>query len=223
MNERPSLTSMDLWGRHQRRCLQLLRDALVSLTAGPADEGEVELNRQLYQSIVVAEHAEAVRSGGQQLSVVVPEGHNPPVGSDAERVAREHKVPDFYWAYIDHLSPVPKDAARQFVVECKRLTMASKSWDYTDQYVEAGVQRFITVEHAYGKEASSGAMVGYLQAMNTEDALKAVNASASVRKIPTLTLRQQTSNDPVELDHELARPFPISPFSLRHFWICCSA
>lgn len=219
MSERPSLTSMDLWERHQSRCMQLLRDALVSLATGPADEGEVELNRRLYQSIVAAEHAEAIRSGGQQLSVVVPEGHNPPVGSDAERVAREHKVPDFYWAYIDHLSPVPKDAARQFAVECKRLTAASKSWDYADQYVEAGVRRFITVEHAYGKEASSGAMVGYLQAMTVQEALEAVNASASARKIPTLTLRQQTTSGPVELDHELARPFPISPFSLLHFWI----
>ncbi len=47
------------------------------------------------------------------------EGRNPPVASDAERAAREHKIPDFYWAYIDHLAVNPLAAARQFVVDAK--------------------------------------------------------------------------------------------------------
>lgn len=222
MTDRPRLTSVDLWGRHRERCLAVLRDALASLQEGLPSESEDDLNRRLYKEIIAAEHAHARRSGGQQLSVVVPEGRNPPVGSDEERAAREHKIPDFYWALMDHLAPNPSDAARQFSVECKRLTASTPSWNFLEQYIDAGVLRFMTIDHGYGKEAAEGAMVGYLQAMKVEDALEGVNATATARKIPTLVLKEQSDSRRVELVHELVRPFPISPFGLFHLWINCS-
>jgi hypothetical protein len=215
MTDRPSLMSIDLWELHERRCMQLLREALILLDDGPADEGECDLNRRLYRSIIAA-HTRAARDGTEQLPVVVPEGRNPPVESDAERATREHKIPDFYWAYVDHFAE--PGAARQFVVECKRLTKATKNWNYTDQYVQAGVLRFVTVEHGYGKDARAGAMVGYLQTMDVGQALADVNASASTRGIPPLTIRHRPVDAPTELEHQLDRPFPDSPFVLMHLW-----
>jgi hypothetical protein len=216
MSDPARLTSIDLWERHEQRCMQLLRDALALLEDGPLDEREPDLNRRLYLSIIAA-HARAAREGEEHLATVVLEGHNPPVASDAERAAREHKIPDLYWAYVDHLAQ-PEGAAHQFVVECKRLTKATRSWNYTEQYVHAGVLRFVAIEHAYGKDAPSGAMVGYLQAMDVDQALTEINANANANGIAELTIRQRPADAPVELDHQLERPFPDSPFLLMHLW-----
>ena len=137
---RPSLVSIDAWGAHERRCVELLHSALDALAPIGLDESEDEL--------------------GTTLPVVVPEGLNPPLATDEQRATREFKRPDFYWAYHD---PDGDEPARQFVVECKRLTAAGATWVYTEQYVIAGVRRFVAVDHGYGKEAWAGAMVGYIQ------------------------------------------------------------
>jgi hypothetical protein len=151
---------------------------------------------------------------GIELPVVVPEGRNPPLASDRERSGREFKIPDFYWAYHDHDGDEP---ARQFVVECKRLTPASRGWIYTEQYVTAGIARFIGVTHEYGKAAPSGAMVGYLQALSYGAALAAVNSCLASAPLPLLEPFDQASPVPI-LDHLLDRSFPESPFRLRHLW-----
>ena len=150
----------------------------------------MDLNRQVERSCIVRASyvIVAARDRVEQLPVVVPEGRNPPVASDAERAAREHKIPFIYSPFLDHLAVNPLAAARQFVVECKRLTTSSRSWVYTEQYVRSGVMRFITDEHAYGKDAPSGAMVGDLQAIELDIALQEVNACAVREQLPTLCL-----------------------------------
>jgi hypothetical protein len=212
---RPRLTSVDLWERHTERCLQILREALIMLNQGPPDERETDLNRRLYLAIIDA-HATAARGGVEQLAVVVPEGRSPPVASDAERAAREAKIPDFYWAYVDHLAE--PGASRQFVLECKRLTESTRNWIYTERYVHEGVVRFITPEHAYGKDTPSGAMVGYLQAIDFDQALNEVNACAASLGIPPLAARGDPSAALAEFDHRLSRSFAVSPFLLTHIW-----
>lgn len=218
MTHRPRLTSINLWQRHEQRCVQTLRDALGLLADGPTGEGEPELNRRLYRAIIDVQIADA-RRGLEQLSVVVPEGHNPPAATDPKRTPREHKIPDFYWAYVDYLAPEPDAVARQFVVECKRLTAATKDWDYTAQYIHAGILRFVTSEHGYGKGAPSGAMVAYLQQMDIDETLSQVNAHARTSGLATLAIRLRQPNEPVELEHQLERPFPDTPFLLLHLWM----
>jgi RimJ/RimL family protein N-acetyltransferase len=218
MTDRPRLTSIDLWQRHEQRCLQLLRAAIVRLDAGPADEGEPELNRRLYRAIIAVQAADA-RDGLEQLSVVVPEGRNPPATSDAQLAPRERKIPDFYWAYVDYLDPDPDDAvACQFVVECKRLTASTRGWDYIAQYIHAGILRFVTEEHGYGKGTASGAMLAYLQNIDTDQALREVNAQVMANGLPVLTVRDRTADALIELHHQLVRLFPDSPFLLTHLW-----
>ncbi|MGH2866878.1 MAG: hypothetical protein ACRDNK_04825 [Solirubrobacteraceae bacterium] len=197
--------------------MQTLRDAVTLLDDGPPDEQENDLNRRLYRAIIAAQTNDA-RQGLEHLSVVVPEGRNPPAASDAERTAREHKIPDFYWSYVDYLAPDPEAVARQFVVECKRLTSSTKAWNYITQYIDAGVVRFVTEAHGYGKEAPSGAMVGYLQTINLDDALSGVNSHSTANGLPVLVIRQRSDDAPVELDHRLDRPFPVTPFLLWHLW-----
>jgi hypothetical protein len=217
MTERPRLTSIDLWQRHEQRCLQTLRDAIGLLTVGPASEGEPELNRRLYRAIIAVQGADA-RRGLEQLPVVVPEGRNPPVDSDAQRTPRENKIPDFYWAYVDYLDPDPEAVAYQFVVECKRLTAATKDWHYVARYVHSGILRFVTEEHGYGKGTSSGAMLAYLQDIDSDKALRDVNELVSAAGLSILAIRDCSTGARTELDHRLDRPFPESPFLLAHMW-----
>jgi hypothetical protein len=218
MNERPRLTSLDLWARHERRCIGLLRQALTRMPAESVDEMEVDLNRRLYRCIIRASHSASL-AGEETLPVVVPEGRNPPAASDEKRAAREHKIPDLYWAYIDHLSPDADAAAKQFVVECKRLSAPTRNWTFTSEYVASGIVRFVSVDHGYGQDAPSGAMVGYLQNITIDDALNEISITASAEHLPAPAIETRGGELTAELHHRFDRPFRESPFELRHLWI----
>jgi hypothetical protein len=216
MSEPILLASIDLWQRHEARCLGVLSQALDQLAGGPSAEGETSINRRLYLEIIAAQ-VEAERRGEGPTAPVTPEGMNPPDILDDERAARENKRPDFYWGVIDHLAE--PGTARQFVLECKRLTQPSSSWDYIHEYVYSGILRFIREEHGYGKGAPSGAMVGYLQQIEAGDALVQVNAVAIVAGVPRLTERTGSGVGEIELEHALDRSFPYSPYRLSHLWV----
>lgn len=220
MNKHPRLSSIDLWDSHHRRCLELLERALGHLAAGSIDEPERDLNRRLFRSIGRAQW-EAARNGEEVLSVPAYEARNAPVGTDTDFDPREHKIPDFQWAYIDHLAPVPEAATRFFTVECKRLRISTASWNFFEQYVEEGLVRFITVGHSYGKDTPAGAMVGYLQQISAAEAQREVDEALDARGLPLLVLRSDPDTGTSERDHRLRRPFADSPYLLTHIWVSC--
>lgn len=209
----PSFLSLNAWAAHERLCLRLLEAALRKFPVVDPDEGEDALNRRLYFHITETGR-DIERAEGVTLPVVVPEGLNPPLATDEERAAREHKRPDFYWAYHDHDG---REFARQFVVECKRLTLPSRSWVYSEQYVVAGVRRFASTEHGYGAQAWAGAMVAYLQNLQADEALAQVNQYLGVTGLPELPPGTDSAGTR-RLAHKFSRPFDHSPFSLFHIW-----
>lgn len=211
---RPSLASVDAWGAHERRCLDVLIAALRGFPIVDLDESEEALNRRLCLQINQTAR-EIERRDGVSLPVVVPEGRNPPLVSDRERAAREDKRPDFYWAYHD---PDGDEPARQFVVESKRLTLASSSWVYAEQYVIAGVKRFVSPQHGYGEQAWTAAMVGYLQRSDPARALADVNEHLKAAGLPELTPEHSPHAGTSRHQHQLTRPITPSPFRLVHFW-----
>jgi hypothetical protein len=220
MSNRPRLSELDLWSRNVEACLQVLADALARLAGDPASrmlKQEDDLNRKLFECITVATHTRN-QQAALRVSAVTYEGRNSPAASDPERTAREFKRPDFFWAWIDDLEPDPRRSRRELVVECKRLARPTAGRRFTDQYVTDGVLRFVRLEHAYGKDMSGGAMVGYLQQVKVDDVYDAVNAAAAASQVPPLDLRSRVADDSAELDHALPRPFAISPFRLGHLW-----
>ena len=214
MSSQPRLSSVALWRNHERICLKLLQEALSTLVDEPTDKKETDLNRSLFRAIIRASY-EAERRG-EHIPMVVLEGRNPPDLSDLERAEREFKIPDFYWGYIDPLAADPNEAAKYFVVECKRLT-EPRAW-YTREYVKSGIVRFVSVSHGYGKGAASGAMVGYLQGIYLHNALDRVNSVAKNNTLPLLVLRGQDGESGAALQHDLTRSFEGSPFHLIHIW-----
>ena len=140
MGHQPRLSTLGLWERHERLCMQLLREALEALDNQPPREVENNLNRLLYRAINRATQ-QLIQSGEHHPSVVY-EGRNPPAGSDSERAEREFKIPDFYWAYVDPHASDPNYASKQFVVECKRLTRPPAR--YARKYMKLGLPAFWT-------------------------------------------------------------------------------
>ena len=63
-------------------------------------------------------------------------------------------------------------------------------------------------------------MIGYWQSMAPDDVLGEVNAECAGKSLPHLGLTTGWGNGgTTHFEHSFARPFEISPFKLRHFWV----
>jgi len=213
---RPRLSSIR-WAEHERRCLIVLRAALTLLSEQTTGPGEDDINRDLYCCIRAAH---AASRDGATLPPVVYECRNAPSPRDQKRATREFKRPDFQWGLFDDQAR-PEDAYKHFVIECKRLAPSPRGRRmYAKLYISDGVLRFVSPKHAYGKDAESGTMVGYLQQdLSVDDALTGVNARAAGRKVPALALSHRDGDRAAHLEHRLARDFAVSPYRLSHLWV----
>lgn len=211
-----SFGNFDLWGARVAQCLDVLGAALDKLGARQPDEQEDLTNRALFECLGEATHARMQRPGCL-VPAIGYEARNTPSPNDSARASREFKRPDFVWAWHDDLDPDPARSRREFIVECKRLAPSTKNWDFLKRYVTDGVLRFVSVTHGYGMGMPSGVMVGYLQTIDADEALAAVNNAAGANGVPFLRV-VRLAHAGGELDHELHRPFPRSPFLLQHIW-----
>lgn len=98
------------------------------------------------------------------------------------------KRPDFRWTLSDPLERNPRKATKDYTIECKRLReKSSKGWDFIKEYVVSGIIRYVSKEHSYGIGTKSGAMIGYVQNMEYEEALKQINLTIRKEyKIPEI-------------------------------------
>jgi len=218
MTSSPRLSELPLWERHEERVLAILRRALVLLGHQLPLRGEPALNRALYFCILTANKEQ--REGGGEFFDYQPvwEGRNPP-SPDTLSSSSERKIPDFYWGFIDQEEPDPHRAVRNFTIECKRLGPTSAGgWAFNTRYVDDGVIRFIDPRWRYGKDVSSGAMIGYIENSTALAVLADVNAIASVRSVPVLA-EVRVVEPLYELTHAFVRSFAISPFRLTHLWL----
>lgn len=190
---------------------------MLAQDPGPQDH-EDEINRRLFLLINRATHRYNRREE-DEVSAVIYEGRNTPSADDGEREGREHKRPDFQWAWIDEHASNPDHARRELILECKRLGRTSGRRVLCDLYVSQGIGRYMREEHGYGKGQRSGAMVGYLQKLRVVDAIGAVNAAARVEGIDELRPTHIEGDKAAFLEHDLTRSFPATPYRLRHRWI----
>lgn len=219
----PRISQLQTWERHVNLVLRVLVRALSLLQSRAGNtESETSLNRELYFCLLKA-NDEIYRSSGSAFDhAPTYEGKSSPDPDDLERAARENKIPDFCWGFIDHTATDPRRGARNFYIECKRLGRPTRAdWVFNENYIHHGVLRFVTEEHAYAKGEKQAAMVGYVQNMDFVDILDEVNKTATKVSIPTL-------NGPIggwktagtsRLGHELTRSLRGCPFGLQHFWI----
>ena len=216
----PSLRSGGLWSRREAHFLKVIGRALEILGARrPHPSDEVGLNRLLYFALLEASREldpKGVHPPPMQESC------NQPDPDDTVRATREAKRPDFQWGFFDPHEPDARYSAMQFVVECKRLGASGKpAWVLNENYVVHGVARFVLPEWSYAKRFSSALMIGYWQNMTFPAILAEVNLATAANSLPHLVAcpGAHPRKNVTELEHSLTRPFPISPFKLRHWWV----
>ena len=207
-----------LWSTREAKCLSIIERALTMLReADDLAETEVELNRLLFFCLLRASR----ELYPDDVIAPIMECNNQPDSDDEARARRGQKRPDFQWIYLDRYESDPQRSSKQFVVECKRLGEAPRrNWVLNVNYSENGIRRFCDPEWAYAKQAPSGAMLGYWQSMEGKEVLREVNEGCYRRSIPNLLLVGPWSSKGIsKFEHDLVRPFQISPFKLHHLWI----
>ena len=178
------------------------------------------LNRDLYKCIRKVCNSQT----RLRYHLLVYEGQNLP-GQGDKPAESERKRPDFYWHIANHLAG-DDEAELRFVLECKRLGTPERSgenFELNKNYARKGILRFLMSSHEYGKGDDEGGMIGYVQSMEFADILEEINQTArenpvSITGIP-LPPDGWVKDGISEMGHVLERPFPISPFRLRHFWV----
>ena len=216
----PLISHLPLWERHEQRVLAILRSALVRFsTKNPAGD-ENSLNGELYDSILEV-NGRNQASGGDDWFDYPPilDSPTPPTpGTHGSPIAR--KRPDLQWGYIDHQAKDRRRGVRNFVIECKRLGVPSRSgWAFNVHYVDDGVHRFVDAHWSYGEDVATGAMVGYVESSTLAQIVADVNRALKPLGVLALTLPPGTGGPLTEMAHQFGRSFAISPFRLVHLWI----
>lgn len=216
----PQLSELPLWERHEARVLAILREALDLLrTRWPAG-GEPALNRELFMCILDVNRRNQ-EAGNDHWFDYAPayEARNPPA-PDTEDSASEKKIPDFYWGYLDHQEPDPRRSSRNFVIECKRLGEPSAAgWEFNLHYVDDGARRFFDPDWRYGKDVESGAIVGYIESMDSDAIVDEVNIAAAAAGLSAIVRNGPPAPPLHHLEHTFHRTFQVTPFRLVHLWI----
>ncbi|MCX7046339.1 MAG: hypothetical protein NTX50_12745, partial [Candidatus Sumerlaeota bacterium] len=122
-----------------------------------------------------------------------------------------------------------QDLTKDFDIECKRLGKTlSANWNFCEQYVVAGIVRFISMNYRYGNNVSSGAMIGYIQSLSPSILLAEINRHIQNNRgkmngiVPDIDFQGQDAQNPPTLmaDQSLKRN-EVQPldFSLYHLWV----
>ena len=221
--KRPLISGDRIWSNYEHRVLRVFERALEILRAeDDLDVCENSLNRRLYRCIQRA-NAKLIKQNEGIECPVTYEACNQPDADDEQRADREAKRPDFQWGLTDQSEEDPLRQDKHFVIECKRLgEPVRRSRVFNKNYVEAGILRFIQAEHGYGKSAPSGAMVGYIRSMTSQDILNEVNGHVTKASIPKIMLSSDgwVDRGVSRLEQKLDRPeIPPTPFLLGHLWV----
>jgi hypothetical protein len=215
-----------LWERHEKLILDIFLKALLKLRDKEStQEDEPTLNEQLYI------HVRSVYLGlsykQRPLSFVKRNSEIPPRNMDEVGKPWTKKKPDFQWELINNNETDSQKAIKEYAIECKRLReKLNKGRNFINEYVVKGIIRYISREHRYGIGTKSGAMIGYIQNMEYEEALKRINSVIrEVReyRIPEIAFANVNPNGLGGVrkgNHTLTRN-EISPynFDLRHIWV----
>jgi hypothetical protein len=215
----PTFLSSDLWARREAHFTSVAIRALELLHSSAPSGDENALNRELYFCMLRASREldpEGIYPGP------VAECCNQPDTDDIARATRESKRPDFTWAYLNPHEPDPRKSSIQFILECKRMGIPTNpQWILNSNYVEHGVSRFVDPQWGYAKRFPSALMIGYWQTMDNDVLLAEINGHLVARGLPEIALSGEgwSISSVTELAHTLVRPFPVSPFGLKHLWI----
>jgi hypothetical protein len=222
-------SSEDLWAAHEKRVLGVFMLALQMLREEkdlPAEENRI--NEHLALKAREANWRLAREQRGLTHAPVW-EAQNPPQTEEDLGSQWLQTRPDFQCQLFDESDDDPKTAYRNYCIECKRLGLAPRSdWILNKNYVTEGIVRFLEASHSYGKGATSGAMIGYIQSMEPDDILREINehilhillmAHHPFRPLSFMSGRSFEEGILQMIQHLVRREVSPSSFDLRHLWV----
>jgi len=209
--------SRRFWTKFEVTILEIVELALDELEQKASlPRQEDELNREFYFCLVNANYN--LQLVGRGLSYPPSyEARNQPSSDHQTRSAREFKRPDFQWPITDINEDDPLKSSKFFILECKRLDQQKNSWDYLDNYVHYGVNRFVDNVHSYGYDVESSAMLGYLQFFDFPSVEAAINKKLRGMSQAKLNVLK-SSNSRRTLNHDLATTHSLKKIKLIHLW-----
>lgn len=220
-NYRPRIGRSKRWDEWEDFCVRCLGVALGRLQSkAQLPEGENALNTHLFDELRIA--ARQLSPSGYSYPPIRVECPVQPYGTSDEDHRRLKATPDITWGYEDQREPNPLRATRDFVIECKRIrSPTAAGWIFTTHYVQDGLSRFVDPLKRYAVGVGSGAMVGYWQNTSASTLHSQVATAAQKSGLPAVSRISGNwiRGGITEWSHFFERPFPISPFRLRHFWI----
>ncbi len=215
-----NLFELPLWETYVESVLEILREALGRLMWEPdLPEDEPALNRHLCR--LVRRVSYELRGTGRGVPDVNFDSCAGPSADAGPARAYEKTRPDLSWSLSNLQAETPGQYVRRFDIECKRLGKpTSSSHVLTSEYYRQGIRRYIEVDHSYGLNADTGAMVAYVQNMEMDDLLAEVNELTRADNVSELTVTAGAFVDGIinDLQHDFARAIHVSPFRLLHIW-----
>ena len=215
------LTDLQIWPNHVKRVLAVLSLALDKLaTEDNLLPAEKHLNL-IFSACVRSANLELRRDGRGVEWLPSFDGIKGRYPEDERNPPDAEKRPDISWSMYDSQESDPTWQEKAFDVECKRLgEPTSRTWILTKQYVIGGIRRYTSDSHRYGRYATDGAMVGYVQNASLQGLLNEVNAYCREHDLPEIILSEDgwQADSTSRLMHLLRRSGMPSPYKLVHLW-----
>ena len=223
MSKIPS--SEDLWASHEQRVLGVFILALQMLR----EEKNLPAKENQINKVLALKTRDAnLRLAREQRLTHLPmwEAQNQPQSEEDLGSEWVKKKPDFQCQLSDETDDDPKTAYRNYCIECKRLGQPpAAGWILNENYVTSGIVRFVEASHSYGKGATSGAMIGYIQSMDPNDILREINehirlmAHHPIPPLSFMSVRSFKEGIAQIIQHLVRREVSPSSFDLRHLWV----
>ncbi len=145
------------------------------------------------------------------------EGPISPVLIEELKGGKSRNRPDFTCKLVNTLANSYDTHTISLHIECKRLGEKTGSWDLKRNYVRRGVNRFNSRKHEYGKQATSGMIIGYIVSENKPDILNAVNGHLAAWALPQVSFVFAAKVEICEVNFYRDYVEP-NDFKLVHIW-----
>ena len=169
----PSVSS--LWEKHELMYSHIFNLALKELAEVTNLAVSEDAISEKLRIILTTVCFNLYRSENKEVRCPVWECPIQPISAEDARGGKVRKRPDFTCGLTNPFAGAAEEYEIPLHVECKRLGRTKKSWNLNKNYTSHGIARFDSKKYSYGKNASSGLMVGYLIDLDPPSVLIDVN------------------------------------------------
>jgi hypothetical protein len=210
-----------LWQQHELLYLTLFSTALNELADKSQLSGDEDAVSEKLCQILRSVCFNFAHSQNKEIRTPSWEPPIPPVSEDELKGGKIRKRPDFTCNCYNSFASSAEEHEISFHIECKLLgNPTSQTWILNKNYVTNGIKRFDSIEHEYGKRATSGLMIGYIIDMSPGTILDEVNNYQKTECPRNHAIAFTFTQEHVNTTHQILNRTTVMPenFKLTHMW-----